>query len=197
VIAEAVRRSPLADYRARFDALFADTSGNLVVRELAFAPQINLRADPSDVELMDRIKASLGFALPVIPNTVAAMQDLRALWLAPDEWFIVGPENQERAITQALRDAVGGALVSIVDLSANRTVLAIGGSDARELLAHGIPIDLDPRSFGMGCCAQTLLAKAHVIIDRVSDDPTFHLYLRSSFASYAADWVLDAAADPF
>ena len=42
---------------------------------------------------------------------------------------------------------------------------------------------------------QTLLAKAQVIIERRSDDPAFHLYIRSTFASYAADWLLDAAAE--
>jgi sarcosine oxidase gamma subunit len=34
-----------------------------------------------------------------------------------------------------------------------------------------------------------------VIIEQRSDDPAFHLYIRSTFASYVADWLLDAAAD--
>jgi sarcosine oxidase subunit gamma len=58
-----------------------------------------------------------------------------------------------------------------------------------------VAIDLDGRSFGAGRCAQTLLAKAQVIIER-RDESAFHLYARTSFASHVADWLLDAAMDP-
>ncbi len=107
----------------------------------------------------------------------------------------MGPDGQHEATEQALRNGLNGAFGSIVDVSANRTLLQIRGPKARELLAHGVPIDLDVRSFGRGSCAQTLLAKAQVIIERISEDPAFHLYVRSSFASYVADWILDAAAE--
>ena len=72
-------------------------------------------------------------------------------------------------------------------------MLEIRGVKAHDLLAHGVPIDLDPPAFGPGRCAQTLLAKAQVIIERRDEAPAFQLYIRSSFASYVADWLLDAA----
>jgi sarcosine oxidase, subunit gamma len=194
VIAEAFRRSPLADYRARFDALSLASRGELSLRELPFVAQVNLRADPSEVALMDRLTASLGFALPVIPNTVTAKQDRRALWLGPDEWLIVGPQDEEKGLAQALWNGLGGAFGSIVDVSANRTVIEIRGRNAPQVLASGVPIDLEMRSFGPGHCAQTLLAKTQVIVELVNDDPAFDLYVRSSFALYAAEWLLDAAA---
>ena len=195
MIAEAVRRSPLAEYRKPFVALSTASRGALSIRELPYLALVNFRADPNDTDAMQRLASGLEFALPVVPNTVTSRGDRRALWLGPDEWLIVGPEDQEKAIAQTLRDGLEGAFSSIVDLSANRTILEIGGPNARDLLAHGVPIDLDVRSFGPGRCAQTLLAKAQVIIERLSDDPTFHVYARSSFASYVADWLLDAAAE--
>jgi sarcosine oxidase, subunit gamma len=195
VIAEAVRRSPLAEYRARFAALSAATRGDLLIRELPFLSQINFRADPTDTGTMQRLASSLGFALPFVPNTVTSGVGRRALWLGPNEWLIVGAVDQERALAQALRDGLEGAFGSIVDVSANRTVLEIGGPNARNLLAHGVTVDLDSHSFGPGRCAQTLLAKAPVIIERASDDPTFHIYARSSYASYVGDWLLDAATE--
>jgi len=193
VIAEAVRRSALADYAGRFAALSAASAGQLSMRELPFVTQVNLRADPKDAGLMQRLAEALGFALPVVPNTVASKDDGRALWLGPDEWLVVGPDGQQQALKQTLRNGLDGAFGSIVDVSANRTLLEIGGPKARELLAHGVPIDLDARSFGLDRCAQTLLAKAQVIIER-PDETAFHLYARTSFASYVADWLLDAAA---
>lgn len=193
MIAEAVRRSALADYADRFAALSAANGGALSIREPGFVSQINLRADPNDANVMQRLAEALGFARPVIPNTVAGKGDRRALWLGPDEWLVVGPDGQLMALEQALRTGLNGG--SIVDVSANRTVLEIRGPKARGLLAHGVAIDLDARSFGPGRCAQTLLAKAQVIVERISEDPVFHLYGRSSFASYVADWLLDAAAE--
>jgi sarcosine oxidase subunit gamma len=107
----------------------------------------------------------------------------------------VGSDGQQEALEQALRDGINGGLGSIVDVSANRALLEIRGPKARELLAHGVSIDLDARSFGQDHCAQTLLAKAQVIIER-RDESLFRVYTRTSFACYVADWLLDAAADP-
>jgi sarcosine oxidase subunit gamma len=193
VIAEAIRRSPLAQYADRFGAVAEASQGDLIIRELPFLSQINFRADPNDANLMQRLLSGLvGLALPLVPNTATSRRDHRALWLGPDEWLMVGPEGKQDAIQEALRVGLAGAFGSIVDVSANRTTIEIRGSKARQLLAHGVPIDLDERAFGPGRCAQTLLAKAQVIIER-RDEAAFHVYARASFASYVADWLLDAA----
>ena len=194
MIAEAVRRSPLADYTDRFAALSTATDGALSIRELPFVSQVDLRADPKDADLMQRLAAAIGFALPTVPNTVTSREDRRALWLAPDEWLVVGPDGQQGAIERELRNGLNSAFGSIVDVSANRTVIEIRGGKARDLLAHCVPIDLDARVFSAGRCAQTLLVKAHVIIE-CRDESGLILYVRASFATYAADWLLDALAE--
>ena len=71
-------------------------------------------------------------------------------------------------------------------------MLEIRGVRARDLLAHSVPVDLDLRSFAGNQCAQTLLAKAQVIIERRGGSD-FHIYARTSFASYVANWLLDAS----
>jgi sarcosine oxidase subunit gamma len=131
-------------------------------------------------------------ALPVVPNTTTSKHDRRALWLGPDEWLVVGQDGQQETLEHALRNGLDGGFGSIVDVSANRTVVEITGPKARGLLARGIPMDLDVRSFGSDRCAQTLLAKAQVIIER-REESAFHIFVRTSFASYVADWLLDAA----
>ncbi len=190
MIAEAVRHSPLEGYADRFADLSVAMGGQLSVRELPYAAQLNLRADPKDAGLVQRISTTLGFALPVTPNTVAAKDDRRALWLGPDEWLVVGPDGEQAALERGLGDALGGFFGSVTDVSANRTLLEIRGEKARELLSHGVSIDLDAHSFGPGRCAQTLLAKAQVIIERRDDSAL--LYVRTSFAIYVATWLLDA-----
>lgn len=195
VIAEAIRRSPLADYAERFTALYGRTNGAISICELPFITQFNLRADPKDVTVMRELESLLGVALPLVPKTVESHGDRRILWLGPDEWLVVAPESQVQSLRQALQAGLDGAFGSIVDVSANRTVIQVGGRGSRDLLAHGISLDLDPRTFLVARCAQTLLAKAQVIIERPDDDSSFYLYVRASFAGYVADWLLDAASD--
>jgi sarcosine oxidase, subunit gamma len=163
-----IRRSPL-DGVALSDG----------VRELPFLAQISVRTQPP------------GFDLPTEPNTVAGDASRAALWLGPDEWLVVGPPGSETALETDLR-ATGA---TVVDVSANRTTLEIRGRGVRELLEFGCPIDLDPRVFGPGRCAQTLLARANVLIWFVADDPepVYRLLVRPSFAAYVAAWLADAA----
>ena len=196
VIAEATRRSPLAEYAERFTALYEATSGALSIREVPFLTQINLRVDPGDETAIQQLAEALGLDLPRTPNSVATTRDLRGLWLGPNEWLIVAAADQAKAIEEAWRGAMVGSTASIVDVSANRTVLLVQGERARELLAHGIAIDLHPRVFAPGRCAQALLAQAQVFIERRSDDNAFDVYVRASYASYLADWLLDAAGRP-
>ena len=84
---------------------------------------------------------------------------------------------------------------TVVDVSANRTTLELRGPRARELLEFGCPIDLHPRVFGPGSCAQTLLARANVLMWFVTEDPEpiYRLFVRPSFAAYVAAWLADAA----
>ncbi|HVH66003.1 MAG TPA: sarcosine oxidase subunit gamma family protein [Candidatus Acidoferrum sp.] len=193
MIAEAVRRSALADYAERFTALYEQSDGAISIRELPFITQFNLRADPTDRAVMGELSRSLGLDVPRSPNTVAGRGDRRILWLGPDEWLVVAPEGEEQTIRKALEAGLHGAFGSVVDVSANRTVVHVGGHGSRDLLAHGISLDLHPSTFVVARCAQTLLAKTQVIIERPDDDITFHLYVRASFATYVADRLLDAA----
>lgn len=192
MIAEATRRSPLADYSDRFASLSRSSNGSLEIREIPFLTQVNLRADPSDASTMQAVRQELGFDLPVLPNTVASAGDRSALWLGPDEWLIVAPPGQAAVIQESTGKALA-ASGSVVDVSANRTAISVKGTAAQQLLAFGCAVDLHPRAFGPGRCAQTMLAKAQVIIQQAEATPGFHLYVRASFASYLADWLLDAA----
>lgn len=181
-----VRRSPLEGR-----VLAAE---GVSLRELPFLAQINLRGRP-DKRFTVLIEATLGCPLPLLPNTVREGNSLSVLWLGPDEWLVVGPADTEWQIEGVLNDALAGVHASVVDVSASRTVLELSGPKAREVLAKGCALDLHPRSFGPGRCAQTLLAKAQIILRQTADDPVYQLFVRSSFARYLAAWLDDAMMD--
>jgi len=187
-----VRTSPLAAFRDRFAAAATAT---LSLAEIPALTQIGLRGDAADAAFRQAVAAATGLSLPEAPNTVGTAGDRSLLWLGPDEWLLVAP-TAEAALAETLRTALAGRVASVVDLSAARAMLRIAGPGARGLLACGCPLDLHPRAFGPGRCAQTLLARATVLLEQTDERPSFRLFVRASFAAYLASWLLDAAAEP-
>jgi sarcosine oxidase subunit gamma len=160
------------------------------MREVPFLAQVNLRIVSQ--RSWGRLASVLEFPLPLTPNTVAGDLDRHALWLGPDEWLVVGPAGSEATLETRCRDVLDGA-GSVVDVSASRTIIELRAPEARVILETGCAIDLHPRAFHAGCCAQTLVARTAVIVHQVTDEPQYRLFVRSSFAMYLAIWLQDAS----
>jgi len=165
------------------------------IRPIACALQLNLRGDPGDPAFMAAVAGVLGVPLPVKASTAAQGRQCMALWLGPDEWLLTAADGDAGSLEAALGAALRGLHHSVVDVSASRTVIAASGADARALLAKGCALDLHAAAFRSGACAQTLLAKAQVILHCAADEPVFHLYVRNSLADYLSRWLTDAAAE--
>ncbi|WP_406176133.1 sarcosine oxidase subunit gamma [Streptomyces sp. NBC_00996] len=189
------RRSPLTGAADRLAAATRASGGAVRLAELPFLAQTNLRLDAKGAAA-DAVGLALGLQLPLQPNTVVRAGELTALWLGPDEWLVVGPPGTQQDLESRIRAATGDAPVSVTDVSAQRTTLLVAGPRARDLLAHGCPLDLHPRAFGAGRCAQTTLARAQIVlVARDESRAGFWVLVRSSFAGYLTDWLLDAAAE--
>lgn len=189
------RRSPLAGAADRLAAATRSSGGAVRLAELPFLAQVNVRLDGKGAAA-DAVALALGLPLPLEPNTVVRAGELTALWLGPDEWLVVGPSGTQRDLESRIRAATGDEPVSVTDVSAQRTTLLVAGERAHDLLAHGCPLDLHPRAFGPGRCAQTTLARAQVVLVARDEPGTgFWVLVRSSFAGYLTDWLLDAAAE--
>ena len=157
--------------------------------EARYLPQLNVRCSGAVAE---RVGEVLGVPLPSQPNTVTSSGRRSVLWLGPDEWLVVddGPAVTEEEVRAAFAPEWGAA----VDVSANRVLFELSGADARDVLARGCPLDLHPRVFGPGQCAQTLLARAAVILWQADEAPTYRVLVRASFADHMTRWLADAAA---
>ncbi|CAL9364125.1 sarcosine oxidase subunit gamma [Streptomyces sp. enrichment culture] len=189
------RRSPLAHAAVRLAAATRASGGAVRLAELPFLAQVNVRLDAKG-PAAEAVGYALGFPLPLEPNTAVRAGGLTALWLGPDEWLLVGPPGTERELEDRVRAAGGDEPVSVTDVSAQRTTLLVSGPRARDLLAHGCALDLHPRAFGPGRCAQTNLARAQVVlVARDEERAGFWVLVRSSFAGYLTDWLLDAAVE--
>jgi sarcosine oxidase subunit gamma len=74
----------------------------------------------------------------------------------------------------------------VVDQSHGRAVLRLAGRRARDVLAKGCRLDLHPRAFRPGRCAQTVIAQVAVLLHQGDERPTYDLYV---FAGYAVDFL--------
>ena len=191
-----LRQSALAH---RHLAVEVDGDGPAGVRlgERPFLGQLNLRG--TGKAWRDAVAGPLGCALPTKPNTVAGSEDLavgpRCLWLGPDEWLVVTAPGAEGALAADLEAATGRRHGAVVDVGEGRSVITIAGDAAPRVLAKGCALDLHPRVFAAGQCAQSLLAQATVIVHQTSDAPAYDIYVARSFAEYLWAWLVDASLE--
>lgn len=193
-MSEQIRQeSPLIERTtaARRDIEISDPGAT--VRELPFLGYVNLRGDAGDPGFTGAVSKVAEIELPTQPNTFVDGDRVRAIWLGPDEWYLVGVPGTEAQLVDALEDALAGTHHAVNDLSSGLTTLELSGPKARDVLDKGCTLDLHPRSFGAGQCAQTLVSHAGILLRFVDDAPTFELTVRRSFADYLWAWLEDAA----
>ncbi len=187
-MAELLRTHPLEGWRTAFERL-PDTVGIAVEPYVAM---VDVRLGTVGAEA----SAALGVDLPVAPNTWVPAGTGRAVWLGPDEWLLTSTTETPEELEGRVRAAVLPLGGSATDVSAQRIGLRLTGARVRDVLAKGCSIDLHPRVFGRGSSAQTMLGQAGVVLLALSDAADDVVVLvRSSFAGYLADWLLDAALE--
>jgi sarcosine oxidase, subunit gamma len=203
-----LRRSPLSHRRADL----AGAGGRAVAfAELPFLSLVNLRVDPASAAA-GRVETALAVDLPPAGRVALSPHGGSLLRLGPDELLVVADHEEPAALVSRLTAAVGADPGSIVDVSASRATLLLAGPRARDVLQKGCTLDLHPRSFPVGRCAQTTFARDHALVWAATGadqglgraggaagdgpgDPVYLLLFRASFADYFADWLVDAAAE--
>lgn len=154
---------------------------------------LNLRGDSSDSRFVSAASKVLRVDLPLVPNTFAAEMST-VFWLGPDEWLIASPGGQRPTLPTLLDDALSGMHATLNDITGAQLALRISGKNAATLLAKGCTLDLHPRVFSKGQCAQSGIAKAGILLAKV-DDTTFDVCVRRSFAEYVALWLQRAGTE--
>ena len=185
------RISPLQPWAKRF----AQLPDAVTIVEEPFFTMVELRVDPSGPGAA-AVASLLGVELPTTPSTYAKSGDTVVIWLGPDEWLVTGSSLTGPELEARLRDVVSSYGGAAVDVSGQRTTLRLSGSRSRDVLGKGCALDLHPSVFGGGAAAQTTLGQTGVILLAVDGSGAEHrILVRSSFARYLADWLLDAAEE--
>jgi len=189
------QESPLVARKLESLSANAHEAADVIFYERGFLGHINVRGEPSSASFVRAVRSTLRVALPLEANTFIDANDIRACWLGPNEWLVMCDGAEERARAEDLRRDLEGQFAAITEIGGGQTVLGIVGAHARDVIAKGCPLDLHPRIFTTGCCAQTSIAHSAVTILLTSAAPSFELIVRRSYADYFWGWLTDAAAE--
>jgi heterotetrameric sarcosine oxidase gamma subunit len=144
-------------------------------------------------EISETVRKLTHLILPEGPKRVAA-EGLSLIGMAPGQWLAVAEDAAAAERLRALTLALAG-LATSVDQSDGKTVLRIGGPRARETLAKGCGIDLDPRVFAPGDAATTPIALIDCVLWQVDEEPSYDLAVPSTLAESFWSWLTAAAAE--
>lgn len=152
---------------------------------------INLRGDASAIDFLAAVKTCTGLDLSLTANTFIETSEhrtLRIFWLGPDEWLIKTLQPHGSKLLTDLRQALKGLHSSVIDISGGTICLTLSGEKARSVLAKGCTLDLHPRAFKVGDCAQTGLGKTSILL-AATDNEMIDIIVRRSFAAYLLEWL--------
>ena len=153
---------------------------------------LNLRLNPRDRQALEAAERILGQAMPLAANTFTAGKH-RVYWLGPDEWLIAAGAERASGLGGGLAEALDGFHAAVNDVSGGNVEFLVGGAHARTALAKGCTLDLHPREFAPGQCAQTGLGRAAVLLAADGEPSTYTIIVRRSFSDYLCRWLANAA----
>lgn len=168
--------------------------GGITLEERPFVGKVNVRGDPGDEAFTSAVRGVLDLSLPTGPNTVARSDDHTIFWLGPDEWQIHCAADAQHDVIHRLRTALEGRHSAVVDVSDYYVVMRLSGAKTLEVLSKGTPLDLHPRAFAVGACAQTRFGHATVLLYKAADD-VMDLQVRWSFAEYVWTYIVDGTRE--
>ncbi|MEW1959730.1 sarcosine oxidase subunit gamma family protein [Kineococcus sp. NPDC059986] len=169
------------------------TAGHVSVRP--FVAMVVVRAASGSAAARAAAE-QLGVDLPTRSNTWVATGSGKVLWLGPDEWLVLDEHAAPWDLEASLRTRLAPVGGAATDVSAQRVVLRLNGPHARDVLRSGTSLDVDPRSFPPGSCAQVSLSQAGVVLLALSErGDDFEVLVRTSFAGYLAAWLADACLE--
>ena len=187
-MAEAHRRSALAGIA---QARVEQTAVSLT--ELRAAELLRICAGADGGELTAALRKILALDAP--PPGIAAEREGRALlWLAPRQWLLVSEGERSALGERELASALAPTTGTVVDVSHAYLALRISGARARDVLAKGVPVDLDTDAFPSGACLQTCLADMNVLLHARAVS-AIDLYVGRSYAASLWEWLESSAAE--
>lgn len=150
-----------------------------------------------DGDLQKRVRDRFGLRLPMAAQradsgAVPSLDSLNFIWAGPGRWLAGTSAQTGASLETMLRNELSG-VASVINQTDGRCVFRISGPSVREVLAKGVPIDLDPRVFGPGDTALTLIGHISAHLWQIDRTPTYDFAAPRSFAASFCEWLFAAA----
>ena len=165
----------------------------VTVREKKLLGHLTVRGDAKDPAIAEGVHKALGLELPAALSLVAK-GDTSLQWMGPNEWLLIVPSGEEFAAEQALRSALQGLHIAVVNVSGGQQILELSGPHVRDVLMKSTSYDVHPDNFPVGKAVGTVFAKSQLVIRHTAQD-TWELLIRRSFSDYWWLWLQDAGAE--
>ena len=143
--------------------------------------------------LNQAVASAYGVELPT-SSRVAQGSQVSFVGYGPGQWLAVSESLANGALARDLSAKLAG-LASISDQSGGRTVLRLRGPHARDVLAKGLPIDLDPRAFPLGSAATSAISHMGVQLWQLDDTRSYDLAIFRSVSESFWSWLSASAAE--
>lgn len=172
----------------------ASPAHGITLAEIPFVGKVNLRGNAGNNAFTSAVTTVLGGQLPQEANTVSSYGDYTIFWLGPDEWLVHTPEDGEKNLIGDLHVALDDQHAAVTDVSDYYVVIRVRGAKAADVLSRACPLDLHPRAFKAGGCAQTVFAHASVLLHKI-DEQTYDVQVRWTYAQYLWTYFSEAAVN--
>jgi len=139
------------------------------------------------------VASAYGVQLPE-SSRVARGASVSFVGYGPGQWLAVSEQLANEALARDLAQRLKG-LASISDQSGGRTVLRVSGPRARDVLAKGLPIDLDPRAFPLGSAATSTISLMGVQLWQTDDTRSYDIAIFRSVSASFWRWLTASAGE--
>jgi len=122
---------------------------------------------------------------------VSSNKETRILWSAPSTWLVI---SRRENIAEIIKEKCNSDSFAITDISHSRAIIQIKGSQAKEILKKGCPLNFN--EFENNNCAGTVFHGINIVVDFVDSNPdTFNLLTLRSFGESFYHHITDAALE--
>ena len=134
-----------------------------------------------------------GLTLVDAPKAVGGA-GLEAVGTGPGKWLVFA-EGADGAALRRRLEVLAAGLGAVTDQSDANLVLDISGPKAREALAKGVAVDIDPRAFQPGDAATTPVSHVGVTFWQRDASPTYRFAVGNTFAPAFLRWLAASGAE--
>ena len=128
---------------------------------------------------------------PEVPMQVHSNKETRILWSGPGNWLLA---STKKDILNSVQKICDDKNFAVTDLSHSRAIIELKGSNSKEVLKKGCPINLN--EFKVNNCANSIFHGITITIDMISNDPeTFRIFALRSFGESLYHGITDACLE--